>query len=224
MTEMKGRVLVSLSSQEWNKQQVSRRLAFMMSWHPRLGIDSSIRWYVPKDVAKMIALNLRMSDVRRTTGYSKLDGLRFGLQPRCSNKDNCICDGLCTKEVRIRNPKYADGQKITIQSPRMVLAEDFDQSNFRFLESEQFSLFLFNLGAKIFLEVGEGFTPNVPQMFPADKNILYHMRNRKGHYEIEWKLSNAKQIINRKTKKGCKISLMLELRGEEWVVNHVLLQ
>lgn len=37
------------------RECIERKNAFMMAWHPRLGADSLIRKYVPKDVGKMIA-------------------------------------------------------------------------------------------------------------------------------------------------------------------------
>lgn len=50
--------------------EIARKVAFMMAWHPRLGLDAPIRRYVPKDVGKLIA-NRYMSTNTQITRSKK---------------------------------------------------------------------------------------------------------------------------------------------------------
>jgi len=214
-----GRVVVTMEAKEYNKLQRSRKAAFMMAWHPRLGEDSLIRKYVPKDVGKLIAHKLELKHTTTCVGLP-LDQIELELmRPTCYCDSDSDCDHPGYPEIRIKNPPLFRGQKLRLQTPRLIMADSSDGSSIRVESRDKLVAFMAQIQSKIATAL------DGKEIAAPDAAVLeYSLTKYAKFFKRRAKQCGSKDALVTEFKKGCAVFLILELVEDRWVVPQALLR
>jgi hypothetical protein len=201
----------------FRKRFQDKIVAFMMAWHPRLGQDAQISYYVPKIVAKEIIAKIFIRHCEECLKRQLVDQNMYLSVPIHDVKFK-MNDGLSMTHPNTRVIRHY------VQSPYMLLSADVEEADIMKISFEEHPKFT---------ELMDSIIQKMAEVYPSSSwpgcSHEFKLSKSVGFFQSKTYKGTVAHHVNR-LKKGTKVRMIFEYLNQskggsyEWTVSQLQIQ